>query len=136
PLGVAFGSDGLALVVTTANVSLLDPVNGIIETIETIPSLASKTLPSKVSDDAPVLITESALGVSGDGNRIFGTTEAFGIAYDVPSRTVRVFGTKGAEPPFGPRSVSVNQDGSAFAFAWVLFNGLGGIEAEFSNPTG
>src|SRR5262245_32268488 len=41
PLAVAFGSDGLALVVTTANVSLLEPSSGIIETIETIPSLAS-----------------------------------------------------------------------------------------------
>ena len=135
PLAVAFGADGLALVVTTADVSLLDPASGIIQTIDTIPSLGSKTLPVAVAS-APVLITESALGVSGDGWRIYGTTTAFGIVYDVASQTLTTFPTKGAQPPFGPRSVSVNQDGSAFAFAWVLFNGFGGLETEFSNPTG
>lgn len=135
PLAVAFGADGLALVVTTAEVALLDPVSGIIQTLEKIASLASKTLPVP-PPSAAVDITESALGVSGDGLKIFGTTEAFGIVYDVASRSLSTFPTKGAQPPYGPRSVSVNQDGSAFAFAWILFNGFGGIEAEFSNPSG
>jgi uncharacterized protein (TIGR03437 family) len=135
PLAVAFGADGLALVVTTADVSLLDPVSGTIQTIDTIPSLASKTLPVPVNN-FPVQITESALGVSGDGLRIYGTTTAFGIVYDVVSQSLSTFPSAGAQPPFGPRSVSVNQDGSAFAFAWVLFNGFGGLESEFQNPTG
>jgi uncharacterized protein (TIGR03437 family) len=136
PLAVAFGADGLALVVTTADVSLLDPVAGVIQTIDTHASLASKTLPVPVTSPAPVQITESALGVSGDGWRIYGTTTAFGIVYDVASQSLSTFPTAGAQPPFGPRSVSVNQDGSLFAFAWVLFNGYGGLEAEFQNPTG
>jgi hypothetical protein len=135
PLAVAFGADGLALVVTTADVSILDPVSGVIQTLDTIPSLASKTLPVPVVN-APVQITESALGVSGDGLRIYGTTTAFGIVYDVASQSLSTFPTAGAQPPFGPRSVSVNQDGSLFAFAWILFNGNGGLETEFQNPTG
>ena len=135
PLAVAFGADGLALVVTTAEVDVFDPGSGVITTIDSIASLASKTLPV-AAPSAPVQITESALGVSGDGLRIYGTTTAFGIVYDVGSRTLTTFPTAGAQPPFGPRAVSVNQDGSQFAFAWVLMNRFGGIETEFSDPTG
>src|SRR5712691_7214385 len=62
PLAVAFGADGLALVVTTAETALLDPASGIIQTIDKHASLASKTLPVSVDTTAPVNITESALG--------------------------------------------------------------------------
>jgi uncharacterized protein (TIGR03437 family) len=135
PLAVAFGADGLALVVTTAEVALLDPASGIIQTIDKLASLASKTLPVPADITAPVNITQSSLGVSGDGLRIYGTTEAFGIVYDVQSRSLGAFQSH-AQPPQGPRSVGVNQDGSAFAFGWILWNGFAGIEAEFANPTG
>ncbi len=135
PLAVAFGADGLALVVTTAEVDLLDPATAIFQTIASIPSLNSTALPV-TAPSFPVQITQSTLGVSGDGMRIYGTTNAYGIIYDVASQSLGTFPTAGAEPPFGPRNVSANQDGSLFAFAWVLFNGAGGIEAEFTDPTG
>lgn len=135
PLAVAFGADGLALIVTTADISLLDPASGVVQTIATLTSLASKTLPVPVVSSEPLNITASTVGVSGDGLRIYGTTTAFGFAYDVPTQSIFTF-VNGGIPPFGPRTISVNQDGSLFAFAWVLLNGFGGIEAEFQNPTG
>src|SRR5204863_8640490 len=131
PLAVAFGFDGLALLVTANDVSLFNPATGSRSVIDTIPSLATKTLP-QAGPAFPVQITESAVGVSGDKSRIYGTTEAFGFIYDVPSRSLSTFGTKGSAPPEAPRSVSVSQDGSYFAFGWALWDSRGRYWNDFA----
>jgi len=135
PLGVAFGADGKCLLVTKRDVSLLDPAAGTLTLLETIESLASKTLPQP-GPAAPVEITETALGVAGDGLRIYGSTEAFGLIYDVASRRVSTFPTKGAVPPLAPRAVSVAQDGSYFAFGWAVWDHRGRFRNDFPNVTG
>ncbi|MGH9721819.1 MAG: YncE family protein, partial [Bryobacteraceae bacterium] len=124
PLAVAFGNDGKALLVTTTEISQFDPVSGALSVIDTIPSLAAKTLPQD-GPAFPAQITESAIGVSGDGRKIYGTTEAFGFSFDVQQKELRTFGTKGASPPFGPRSLAVNRDGSYFALGWAVLDSRG-----------
>src|SRR5438046_1667391 len=44
PLGVAFGNDGLALILTTAEFLLLDPATGSLRVLDTVAS-AGKNLP-------------------------------------------------------------------------------------------
>src|SRR5262249_31195212 len=113
PLGVAFGADGLALVLTTNDVNLLEPSSGTYTTIDTITSIASKTLPV-LAPDFPAQITTAALGVSGDGQLIYGLTDAMVFAYNVASQSFLppgyAPGGYAAAPPLGPRLVSVNND--------------------------
>jgi uncharacterized protein (TIGR03437 family) len=134
PLAVAFGADGKALLATKLDLSLLDPETGIVELLDTMQSLASKTLPQP-GGSAPPDVTETALGVSGDRQRIYGSTEAFGLIYDVASKTVNSFPTKGGFP-FGPRAVSVSKDGSYFAFGWSVWDRDGRFRNDFPNVTG
>lgn len=134
PLAVAFGRDGRALLVTTADISLFDPISGAIEVVDTIASLASKTLPVP-APNFPPQITESSLAASADGTRIYGTTGAFGIAYDVQQKELSTFPSKG-QPPVGPRTVGVSQDGSSFALGWLYFDRRARLQVEFPNPTG
>ncbi|MBK9168327.1 MAG: hypothetical protein IPM24_12775 [Bryobacterales bacterium] len=134
PLAVAFGIDGRCLVVTTRDLSLFDPVSGTVQVVESLASLASKTLPQP-GPIAPPDITESAIGVSADGRRIYGSTEAFGFTYDVQTRVVTSFPTKGGFP-FGPRTVSVARDGSFFAFGWAVWDSRGRFLYDFPDVTG
>src|SRR5262249_25690734 len=61
PLGVAFGADGLALVLTTTDFGLLDPVSASISSLGRIAALASQVLP--VTTPAfPSQITTASLG--------------------------------------------------------------------------
>ncbi|MFN0172590.1 MAG: hypothetical protein ACKV22_39930 [Bryobacteraceae bacterium] len=135
PLGVAFGNDGKCLLATKVDVSLLDPATGVIEVLNTISSLASKTLPIP-GPAPPAEITETTLGVSADGARIYGSTEAFGLIYDVASKQLSTFPTKGAVPALAPRAVSVARDGSYFAFGWAVWDSRGRFRNDFTNVTG
>jgi DNA-binding beta-propeller fold protein YncE len=73
PLGVAFGSDGRALVVTTQEFMLFDPVLGTTRILDTISGLTSKTLPvSEAGPSFPPNIVAASIGVSGDGLKMYG----------------------------------------------------------------
>ena len=135
PLAVAFGADGRALLATTAEILLFDPVSGVLTVVSSFSALASKTLPQP-GPAFPTNITESAVGVSRDGNRIYGSTEAIGFIWDVQRRELTGFPTKGAQPPFGPRAVSVADDGSYFAFGWAVWDWRGRFLVDFPNITG
>jgi uncharacterized protein (TIGR03437 family) len=140
PLGVAFGADGLALVLTTNDVNLLEPSSGTYSTIDTITSIASKTLPV-IAPDFPSQITTAALGVSGDGQLIYGLTDALVFAYNVASQSFfppgYAPGGYAASPPLGPRLVSVNNDGSVYATGWALNTSKLSLFAyQFSSPGG
>jgi uncharacterized protein (TIGR03437 family) len=118
PLGVAFGINGLALVVTSQDFSLFDPVSGVARLLSTIPELAAKSLPVPPANFPPNIVAAS-LNVSGDGNRIYGLTDTFEFGYDVTSGRLTILGYS-SEPPQGPRTVSVNRDGSRYLAGWVL----------------
>ena len=45
PLGVAFGNDGRALILTTNDFILFDPVSGAIQVLDTVSNVIAKTLP-------------------------------------------------------------------------------------------
>jgi uncharacterized protein (TIGR03437 family) len=140
PLGVAFGIDGKALVATSTDVLLFDPVTGTGVLLDTIQGLTAKTLPQPVPAP-PTTITAASMAASRDGLSIFAITDTIRIGYDVNTQQLYVGGYI-SQPPMGPRTISVSDDGSTFAAGWALFTGRSNdasimtIRSQFPNPTG
>lgn len=136
PLGVAFGIDGRALVVTTTDYLLFDPVLGTSQQIDTISGVAAKTLPVPPANFPPQ-ITTASVTASGDGLTIFGlggSSATFTFRYDVTSKTIRPGGIVTNSGTLGPRVVSSNQDGSLFMAGWVMVDS-GGFVNYFAGHT-
>src|SRR5208283_3555135 len=70
PLGVAFGIDGKALVVTTTDYILFDPVLGTTQELGTIAGVEAQTLPVPPANFPPQ-ITNASVASSGDGLTIY-----------------------------------------------------------------
>lgn len=124
PLGTAFGNDGRALVVTTTDYVLFDPVLGTTQQIDTISDVAAKTLPVPPANFPPQ-ITNASVAASGDGLTIYGlggSTGTFTFRYDVANKIVRPGGIVVSSGNFGPRVVSMNQDGSLIMAGWVMID--------------
>jgi DNA-binding beta-propeller fold protein YncE len=134
PLGVAFGNDGLALVVTTDTFVLLDPASGATQVIDTIAGVTAKTLPVPPVNFPPQIIA-AAVAASRDGLQIFGLTDTIRFRYDVRARRAYSLGYT-ASPPMGPRVVSASRDGSYYAAGWGLFDRSGVLISQFANPSG
>ena len=141
PLGVAFGIDGRALIVTTTEFLLLDPATGTTQTIETIPGITAKALPV-AAGNVPANIVASSMAPSGDGTRIFGILAGgatdnltLEFRYDVDARRLSAFQAT-STPPLGPRVVSVNRDGSLHLAGWALGDLAGSLVAQFPDPAG
>ncbi|HZT31496.1 MAG TPA: hypothetical protein VFA33_16525 [Bryobacteraceae bacterium] len=134
PLGVAFGNDGLALVVTTDTFLLFDPVSGTTRAIDTVEGVTAKTLPVPPVNFPPQIIA-AAVAAAPDGRSIYGLTDTIRFRYDVPSRQVRSLGYT-SSPPMGPRVVSVSRDGSTYTAGWGLFDRNGVLISQFPNPAG
>lgn len=127
PLGVAFGADGKALVVTTTDYVLLDPTLGTTQEIDTISGVTAQTLPVPPANFPPQ-ITSASVAASGDGWTIYGmgsSTGTFTFRYDVRNKVVRPGGIVVASGAFGPRVVSVNQDASHVLAGWVMIDANG-----------
>ncbi|MBL0160962.1 MAG: hypothetical protein IPP47_28350 [Bryobacterales bacterium] len=133
PLGVAFGADGLALVVTSAQFILFDPEFGTMQVLDTVSGVTAKTLPQPPAN-FPTQIVGASLQASADGLRIYGVTDTILIAYDVASHYVSSGGYV-AEPPLGPRAVSVARDGSYYMAGWAMLDGRSAL-SQFPNPKG
>lgn len=133
PLGVAFGIDGLALVVTSAQFILFDPEFGTMQVLDTVSGVTAKTLPQPPAN-FPTQIVGASLQASADGLRIYGVTDTILIAYDVASHYVSSGGYV-AEPPLGPRAVSVAKDGSYYLAGWAMLDGQSAL-SQFPNPKG
>ena len=118
PLGVAFGIDGLALVVTTTDFLLLDPASGTTTELDTIAGVSAKTLPQPAAS-FPTNIVSASMGVSADGTKIYGYGSTLLFSYDVTSRTLHS-GLYTSSPTLGPQAISVAQDGSYFTIGWAL----------------
>src|SRR3954447_15530968 len=134
PLGVAFTTDGRALVVTTSEFILFDPATGTTDTIGTVSGLTAAVLPQPAAT-APAQIVATSLGVSGDGTTIYGVTDTFEFRYDALHGTLRA-GNYSASPPLGPRAVSVNRDGSLWVAGWSLNDASFWLVSQFPNVTG
>ena len=140
PLGVAFGIDNRALVVTTSDFILFDPATGATQVVETVPGITAKTLPVPPAN-FPANIVASSLAASGDGLRIFGVTAAgtdnltTHFSYDVTTRRV-AWARYQASPPIGPRVISVSKDGGFYAAGWVIVDASGQFLSGFANPVG
>lgn len=137
PLGVAFGLDGNALIVTASSFQLFNPVSGQIQLLQTISEVATNAIPQPLASYPPN-ITQATLATSRDGLTIagFGGGTPFLVwRYSVASKTITA-GFQTASPPGGPRVVSLADDGSLMTIAWWIsdpyFNDLG----EFLNPSG
>lgn len=133
PLGVAFGVDGTALVVTTTQFLRFDPVLGTTELISTLADVVAKTLPQPPAK-APAEIVAASVQAAGDGLTIFGVTDTILFAYDVAQRRI-AYGYYVADPPFGPRTISVSKNGGYYLAGWAMFDRLGMV-AQFPNPKG
>jgi uncharacterized protein (TIGR03437 family) len=134
PLGVAFGIDDRALVVTTNDFLRFDPVSGQTEVLDTIGGVTARTLPVPPANFPPQIIAASVTAAA-DGLRIYGLTDTIRFSYDVLTRRVVSLGYT-ASPPLGPRVVSVSRTGNYYAAGWGLFDPRGILLAQFNNPSG
>ncbi len=144
PLGVAFGNDGLALIVTTTDFQLFDPVAGNLFEIETIGTLLAKTLPQPLGSFPPNIIAAS-MNVNANNTLIVGLTDTIQFSYNTSNHLVSVIGYV-ASPAQAPRVVSVSGDGTYYIAGWAeylcggnSFTGctqLGPLSASFPSPSG
>ncbi len=134
PLGVAFGLDGLALVVTSQEFIVFDPVSGTTQVIDTLSGLAAKTLPQPAAT-FPTNIVAASLSASGDGLWIWGFGDSVMFRYDVANRALSA-SLYTAAPALGPRAVSVSQDGRRTAMGWAIQDFNFFDLAEYPNPSG
>jgi len=133
PFGVAFGIDGRALIVTSTQFISFDPEFGTFEVLDTIAEVAAKTLPQPPAK-MPTEIIGASIQASGDGYKIYGMTDSLLFSYDVASRSVRSGGYV-AEPPLGPRAISVARDGSYYLAGWAMFDARSAL-SQFPSPLG
>lgn len=127
PLGVAFGADGNALIVTATTFLLFNPSSGTIQQIGTITGLVNQTLPVP-SANFPPSITNASIAVSGDGLTIYGmggSTSTFTFRYEVNGKALSPGGIVLSSGTLGPRVVSVNQNGTRFLAGWILLDNQG-----------
>jgi uncharacterized protein (TIGR03437 family) len=133
PLGVAFGIDDLALIVTTTNFILFNPTTGQTTVLDTIANVTAHSLPVAPANFPPNIVATS-LNVSANGFYVYGLSDTFFFQYNVLNHGVAVVGYQ-ASPQLGPRAVSVSADGSSFTAGWALLkNGL--WAAQFPNAAG
>jgi len=133
PLGVSFGIDGKALVVTTTQFMLFDPLLGTTQLVSSIKDVVANTLPQPPAT-APAEIVAASVQAAADGQTIFGLTDTIMFSYDVAAKRVS-YSYYISEPTFGPRTVSVAKDGSYRLAGWALFDRIGMV-AQFPNPKG
>jgi uncharacterized protein (TIGR03437 family) len=134
PLGAGFADNNWALVVTSTEFLMFDPVSGTIYVLDTVEAVAAKTLPAPPANFPPQIIAAS-VAASGDGLNIYGLTDTIRFRYDMLTGRVLSLGYT-ADPPMGPRVVSVSRDGSYYAAGWGLFDARGTLMAQFPGPAG
>jgi len=134
PLGVAFGLDNQALVVTTSDFLLFDPLLGTTRQLDTVQGVTAKTIPQPAAS-FPSQITTAAVGVSGDGLSVFGLTDTIRFRYDVNTKGIVSQGYF-STPAQAPRVVSVNRDGTRIAMGWALHDRRGVLIAQNGNALG
>ena len=146
PLGVAFvntaAASGQALVVTTTDLVLLDPVSGALQEVASIATLAN-TVPI-LAPAFPGNITQTAVATSGNGRTVWGILDAgtgtqllfrwdagnssSSLGY-LPSFFAGVWITS---PSLLPR-ISPDHDGNFAMVGWALYNAKMQVVARYPN---
>jgi uncharacterized protein (TIGR03437 family) len=138
PLGVAFGLDGKALVVTTKEFMIFDPAVGTTTLLRTISEVVTAILPQPPAT-FPGNITQATVTVSADGLTIAGMggtdSAILEFRYNVATRGLQAV-TYTSSPPAGPRVVSLSKDGSLATFFWGVQDAALNLTAQFANAAG
>jgi uncharacterized protein (TIGR03437 family) len=134
PLGVSFGIDGNALVVTTTEFLVFNPSLGTTTTLMSITAAAAQAIPVPLVNFPPN-ITGASLAVSADYTAIYGLADNLEFYYDVVHHTPH-FAYYTSTPVQGPRAVSVANDGSYAVMGWMRVNQALQDTAEYPNPSG
>lgn len=135
PLGVAFGIDNKALIVTTAEFILFDPVVGSSVALTTFQAQAAKTIPQPANQAFPANVVTASVAASADGLWIYGFGDTLQFRYNVATKGIASsFYT--ASPALAPRAIAVADDGAYAAIGWTMVNQQGQFYAEFPSPTG
>jgi uncharacterized protein (TIGR03437 family) len=127
PLGVAFGADGIALVVTTTDFLLFDPSTGTTQELDTLANVVANTLPVAPAN-FPADITAASVAASADGLQVYGmggTTDTVTFRYSVNDKAVYPGAIVTNSGVLGPRVVSLNHDGSLVMAGWVMISSSG-----------
>jgi uncharacterized protein (TIGR03437 family) len=142
PLGIAFGADGLALILTASTRGesgeffLFDPATGTFRLLDTVAGVIAKNLPQPAGTLPPSITTAS---ITASGNRLFihGLADSLQFVYDVQNRnlTFPALPTSPA-PPVGPRVMSVSRDGYLAVAGWEATDYVRGVRYDFPNPGG
>ncbi len=132
PLGVSFGVDGNALVVTTTAFLVFNPASGTTQTLTTIQAAAAQAVPVPLVNFPPN-ITGATLAASADYTAIYGLADNLMFYYDAVHHTP-YYGNYTSSPPQGPRAVSVADDGSYAVMGWMRVNQSLEDTSEFGNP--
>jgi uncharacterized protein (TIGR03437 family) len=155
PVGVAFGIDGQALIVTQNEFLLFDPVSGATNVLGTVANVQSQTLPVTQGTFPPQILAGS-LTATADGRHIFGiggTTPDTGsrsalmrFSYNVTNKQITANTLFVTVPSLGPRVISASRDGSYYMTGWALFgcgrgflgdcNAAGALLAQWPNAAG
>jgi uncharacterized protein (TIGR03437 family) len=131
PLGVGFGVDGNALVVTTTAFMIFNPSSGTSSTIISISAAAAQAVPVPLVNFPPN-ITGASVATSADYTAIYGLADNLMFYYDAVHHTP-YYGNYTSSPPQGPRAVSVAADGSYAVMGWMRVNQSLQDTAEFGN---
>jgi uncharacterized protein (TIGR03437 family) len=127
PIGVAFGADGIALVVTTTDFLLFDPTTGATQELDTLANVVANTLPVAPAN-FPADISAASVAASADGLQVFGlggSTSTVTFRYDVNAKAIYPGGIVTSSGVLGPRVVSLNHDGSLAMAGWVMLGSVG-----------
>jgi len=133
PLGLAFGADNRALVVTTKNFLLFDPA-GTISVLSSITAIAAKALPVPAQNFPPNIVA-SSVAASFDGQYIWGLGDTLQFRYTVATGSLSS-SLYTASPALAPRTVSVSRDGSFATLGWELRDNSFYNLAQFPNAVG
>ncbi len=137
PLGVAFGLDGNALVVTTQEFIQFNPLLGTTQTLQSITQVATNSIPQPPAS-FPGNIVQATIAASRDGLTIagFGGSSPYLLfRYNVATGSI-TSSFYVSSPPAGPRVASLSDDGSLASFAWWLSDANFITTAEFPTPSG
>jgi uncharacterized protein (TIGR03437 family) len=138
PLGVSFGVDGNALVVTSGEFMVFNPSQGTTTTLTTISAAAGQAIPQPAVNFPPN-ITGASLAVSADYTAIYGLantgSQSLSFYYDVIHHTPH-YAQYTSSPPQGPAAVAVARDGSYAVMGWIRVNQALQDTAEFPSPSG
>jgi uncharacterized protein (TIGR03437 family) len=129
PVGVAFGIDGKAILLTQAEILQFDPATGLTNVLALVANVQSQTLPVTVPN-GPTQIIAGSLVATPDGKHIFGiggTTPDTGsssqlllFSFNVTTRSLTAAFGLSTAPSLGPRALSVARDASYYMTGWAL----------------